>query len=160
MQRQAKIPQGFLFGLAKVSLGVTCKRGLVQRPIRRVEVDEVTRGGIQFAEVPQPDIDALQRRMTSAEQLCLANCGILVVSNRYIEFAFGIDAPKAVVAGLVEIDETRRNLDAVVELVLASNLVEIVFAVLAGVLLKPGDEGLGIALDNLVGVDEIEIDIT
>ncbi len=97
--------------------------------------------------------------MASAQIVLLANGGILIAARWHVELAFGIHAPETVETSLVEVDEARRYLNAIVELVLAAELVIEVFAVTADVLLEPSDEGFGIALDDLVGVDEIEVDI-
>lgn len=43
---------------------------------------------------------------------------------------------------------------------LAANPVIGVFGVITGVPLQPMNERFGVALDDLVGVDEIEVDIT
>ena len=45
-------------------------------------------------------------------------------------------------------------------MVLTANLVVIVFFVVSGVLLQPRDQGVGVALDYLVGIDEIKVDVT
>lgn len=98
--------------------------------------------------------------MASAQIVLLANGGILIAAHWHVELAFGIHAPETVETSLVEVDEARRYLNAIVELVLAAELVIVVFAVTAGVLLEPSDEGFGIALDDLVGVDEVKVNIT
>jgi len=97
----------------------------------------------------------------ASEQIDLvAYAGIPVAPHRHVELAFGIHPPEAVEAGLVEVDEARGNLDAIIELVLAANPVVVVFRVVSGVRYQPRDQGFGIALDDLVSIDEIKVDIT
>ena len=91
--------------------------------------------------------------MASAQDFWLTNCGILVAADGDVELAFAIDAPEAVVAGFVEVDEAGGYLDTVVQMVLTANLVVVVFAVLCGVLPQLADEGFGIALDDLIRID-------
>ncbi len=98
--------------------------------------------------------------MADAQHRFLTNRRILVAPNRHIELAFGIDAPQAIETSLVEVDETSGYINAVIELMLAADVVVVVFAVLCRVLAQLGDEGLGVALDNLVGIDEVKVDIT
>lgn len=154
------IAQRSLFCLAEVVFGITRERGAVERPVRRIEINEVSRIGIQPAEVALAHIHSLQSAMAGAQIRFIAYGRFLVAAHRHIELPLGIDAPKAVEAGLVEVDETRRYLDAVIEIVLTADMVVVVFRVIRRVLAQLGDEGLRIALDDLVGVDEIKIDIT
>lgn len=77
--------------------------------------------------------------MTSAKVLRLADGRILVAADRNVEFAFGIDAPQAVKAGLVEVDEASGDFYAVVKLMLAADVVVVAFVVLCRVFAQLGD---------------------
>lgn len=72
--------------------------------------------------------------MAGAQHRFLADCWILVTANRDVELSFAINPPQAVVAGLVEVDEARGDLDAVVKLMLAADVVVVIFRVILGVL--------------------------
>lgn len=98
--------------------------------------------------------------MTGAQQFMLADGRTIVTAHRHIELAFGVHAPKAVVAGLVEVNEARRYIDAVIELMLAADAVIVVFRVIRRVLLQSANQGFGVALDDLVCVDEIKVNFT
>ena len=128
--------------------------------VRRIKINEVARTSRCFPKIAQRDFNALKRKVARTQIVMLANGRILRTAHRHIELAFGVHAPKAVVAGLVEVDETRRYLDAVVEIVLTSEVVVVFLAVLLGVNPELGDERFGVALDDLIGVDEIKINIT
>ncbi len=160
MQREAKITQSNLLILPEIVFGISRKGGIVERAIWRIKVDKIPIASVDFAEVPHANVDVLQRRVASPQYLRLAYRRVLVATHRNIELAFGVHAPKAVVAGLVEVDETRRYLDAVVEIVLTSEVVVVFLAVILGVNPELGDERFGVALDDLIGVDEIKINIT
>lgn len=90
----------------------------------------------------------------------VANCRVLVAADWHVEFAAAVDAPEAVVTGLVEIDEARRALDRVGWLVLRADFVIVVFAVLVLVFLQQLNERLYFILNSLPGADEIGVDIT
>ncbi len=127
MKRETQVAQRSLFFLAEIFFGIASERANVERPVWRVEVDKVTFARIQFAKVPHPYVYPLQGEMAGEQHRLLANRRILVAPYRHVELAFGIDAPQAIEAGLVEVDEARRNLDALVKLVLAADVVVILF---------------------------------
>ena len=128
--------------------------------IRRIEVDKVANVCLYFVEIANVDSHSLQRPVTGPQNSRLTDGRLFRAPHRHIELAFGVDAPQAVEASLVEVDETGRYLNAVVEIVLTSDAVVVVFGVICRVLAQLLDEGFGIALDDLVCVDEIKVDIT
>ncbi len=160
MKRETQVTQRSLFFLAEIFFGIASERATVERPVGRVEVDKVALARVQFTEIACAYIHRLQSAMASPQYFRLDNGRLLVTAHRHVELAFGVDAPEAVVAGFVEVDEARGYLNAVVELVLTSDFVVVVFAVLRRVLAQLDDEGFGVALDDLVGIDEVKVDIT
>ncbi len=159
MQGKAQIAQSHLIFHSKIIFGVASERSAIEWLIWRVKVDEIARARIQLSEVAHTDVHALQRRVAGAQNLWLTNRRILVTPHRHVEFTLAVHAPKAVVAGLVEVDEARRYLDAVVKIMLTSEVVIVFLAVILGMNPELGDEWFGVALDDLVGVDEIKVDI-
>ena len=98
--------------------------------------------------------------MASPQHLRLAYRRVLVAPYWHIEFAFGVDAPQAVVTGLVEVDKASGYFNAVIELMLAADVIIVIFAVLRSVFAQFDNKRLGVALDDLVGDDEVKVNIT
>ena len=128
--------------------------------VRRIKIHEVARLSRKLSKISQRDFNALHGDMTGAQKCWLANGGLHRAAHRHVEFAFAIHAPEAVVAGLVEVNETGSYLNAVIKLMLAADAVIVFFRMIDRVLLQLANQWFGVALDDLVSVDEIKVNIT
>lgn len=139
MQRQAEVAQGFLLRYAKIIYGVAGEGSRVKRLVWRVEIDEIVLPRCQRPKITPLDVDALQSAVAGPQSRFVANRRILVAAHRHIELSLGIDAPEAVEAGLVEIDEASGALYAVVEQMPRSQAVVIIAVVVLGVIFEQLD---------------------
>ena len=114
----------------------------------------------RVCESPHTNVHSLQGAVTGSQIVFLTYCRVRIVAHRHIELALAVDTPEAVVAGLIEVDEASGDLDAVVKPMLAAYLVVVLFRVVSGVLLQLLNERFGVALNDLVGIDEIKVNIT
>ena len=128
--------------------------------IWRIKIHEIALFRRYFLEVLFHNPRITQRDMTGAQHVFLADSRFCCAPHRHVELAFGIHAPQAVVASLVEVDEAGGYLDAIFEKMLAADLVIVVGAVIFGVLVQLLYEGIGVALDDFVGVNQVRVNVT
>ncbi len=91
-------------------VGAEVRRGR-QRRVRRIEIDEIARGGMVHDRLErsqgQPHASGGQRRRDLPEQLGIGDARFQVTTRRHVEAARLIDAEQPVVPGAIQVDQHR-----------------------------------------------------
>ena len=145
-----KVSEPPLLLVAKSQLGVLGKRSSVDGVIGGIKVDEVTTHRFDGVELSKFNSSFLKRNAALFDIVLWDDIRFVIAAYRNIKLALLVDSVKPVIACLIEIDESRRNVNWFLQVVLAADTIIIGLAVPFGVAFQLSDQGFRVKFDHVI----------